>query len=378
MSQSPRDVPWERLIRFHKEICRRAEESFFSLPAGDSSSERWSSLNQYEPSDLIGPWSIPVDALVSDQLLSRIKADDSLEVVLGGPCWFAWKKQNGSDWYLDWRPVLYREVRVEFHGDHLRLVPLSGNWDISPLVFELLEKRQVSSSAPLEESLAQILENIQRLQSEGHSTTRSAIETLSAYSVEIGDELRKATNDFPQQKVRRVPSSWVLFSPPRAGSTSAYTQYILKDYGKLEALLAEDAGNVGGLGLLTDSKKSIAVTSGEILPIVPLNPSQLSAVEAVFKARPVTVISGPPGCGKSQVVLSLLLNAWSQGVSVLFASNNNQAVDVVRQRLETFENDIPIAIRAGAKRFNNIEESLRRSLNVISALEAADEDQCRR
>ena len=380
MTRAIRDVPWVSLIQFHKEICRRAEESFFSLSAGDANSERWSSFERFEPSDLAGPWELPISAVVSEQFLSRIKSDETLELVLGGPSWFAWKKKDGGDWYLDWRPVLYREVRAELVGDKIRLVPQSGNWDISPLVFELLDKRQVSSAMPLEESMGQILENIQRLQqSEGKSATASASETLAAYSSELGDELRKAQHQFPRDKVRRIPSPWVLFSPPRAGSTSAYTQYILKDYGKLERLLKEEPEEIGGLGLLTDDHSTSSVTPGEILPIIPLNPSQFKAVEAVFKARPVTVISGPPGCGKSQVVLSLLLNAWSQGVSVLFASNNNQAVDVVRQRLETFENDIPIAVRAGAKRFNNIDDSLRRSLNLIAAIEAtADGDQLKR
>ncbi len=225
--------------------------------------------------------------------------------------------------------------------------------------------------------MVQILENIGRLQqSDGKSATVSASETLAAYSVELGEELRKAQRDFPREKIKRVPSQWVLFSPPRAGSATAYTQYILKDYGKLERLLEEAPQEAGGLGLLADDHSFSAVTPAEILPIVPLNPSQFKAVEAVFKSCPVTVISGPPGCGKSQVVLSLLLNAWSQGVSVLFASNNNQAADVVRKRLETYENDIPIAVRGGAKRFSNIDDSLRRSLNLISSLEvSADGDQ---
>ena len=56
----------------------------------------------------------------------------------------------------------------------------------------------------------------------------------------------------------------------------------------------------------------------------------------------------------------------AEGQSVLFASNNNQAVDVIRERLERFESDFPIAIRAGSRKFNNIEESLRRTLNVIT------------
>ena len=87
---------------------------------------------------------------------------------------------------------------------------------------------------------------------------------------------------------------------------------------------------------------------------------------AFSKSDPCTVISGPPGTGKSQVVVSLLLNAWARGQTVLFASNNNKAVDVVRERVERFESEFPIAVRAGAKQKQNIQEVLRRTLNMAS------------
>ena len=98
----------------------------------------------------------------------------------------------------------------------------------------------------------------------------------------------------------------------------------------------------------------------EVAPIVPLNDAQRSAVEATLAGRPVTVVSGPPGCGKSEVVLSILLNAWASSTSVLFASSNNQALDVVCQRLKSFESEFEIAVRADEQPFNNIDEALTR------------------
>jgi KaiC/GvpD/RAD55 family RecA-like ATPase len=83
-------------------------------------------------------------------------------------------------------------------------------------------------------------------------------------------------------------------------------------------------------------------------------------------------VSGPPGCGKSQVVVASLLNAWERGLSVIFASNNNKAVEVVRERVEKFESDFPIAIRAGARKVSNLEEALRRVLNAVAGGVRAD------
>lgn len=76
---------------------------------------------------------------------------------------------------------------------------------------------------------------------------------------------------------------------------------------------------------------------GEIIQITKLNPSQRKAVELSFKQK-LTVVTGPPGTGKSQVVTNILANAVYHGQKVLFASKNNQAVDNVHQRINSILN----------------------------------------
>ena len=79
--------------------------------------------------------------------------------------------------------------------------------------------------------------------------------------------------------------------------------------------------------------------------MLPLNTEQRQAVVQGLSA-PLTVVTGPPGTGKSQVVTSLLANMAWQGGSVLFASKNNHAVDVVESRA----NDLgphPLLLRLG-------------------------------
>ena len=41
-----RELPWLPIVRFHKEVACRAEESFFSL-TGDDQAERWSSVENF-------------------------------------------------------------------------------------------------------------------------------------------------------------------------------------------------------------------------------------------------------------------------------------------------------------------------------------------
>jgi len=85
-----------------------------------------------------------------------------------------------------------------------------------------------------------------------------------------------------------------------------------------------------------------------VLEVVSLNAEQRLAVQKGL-VEPLTVITGPPGTGKSQVVTALLVNAVWNGQTVLFASRNNKAVDVVEQRVNALA-DRPVMVRLGAKR----------------------------
>jgi len=66
---------------------------------------------------------------------------------------------------------------------------------------------------------------------------------------------------------------------------------------------------------------------------IPLNDAQRAALKSAMEA-PLTVVTGPPGTGKSQLVTSIVASAWLSGQSVLVASTNNQAVDVACARAQ--------------------------------------------
>jgi len=88
------------------------------------------------------------------------------------------------------------------------------------------------------------------------------------------------------------------------------------------------------------------LASSPILEVLPMNTEQSQAVARALKT-PMTVITGPPGTGKSQVVTNLLVNAAWSGKRVLFASKNNKAVDVVETRINAL-GPRPIVLRVGA------------------------------
>jgi very-short-patch-repair endonuclease len=62
------------------------------------------------------------------------------------------------------------------------------------------------------------------------------------------------------------------------------------------------------------------------------NASQEEVMEATRK-NPLTVVTGPPGTGKSQLVANIVCNAWLDNETVLVSSVNNAAVDVATDRV---------------------------------------------
>ena len=129
---------------------------------------------------------------------------------------------------------------------------------------------------------------------------------------------------------------------------SQYTSGLETELGRLGEL-SEDAYSDTALGAWLSGrvarKEHVEESEPPLLQAVPLNLEQRTAIERSF-SNPLTVITGPPGTGKSQVVTALLMNAAWQGKKVLFASKNNKAVDVVGERVNALGTR-PLLLRFG-------------------------------
>ena len=86
----------------------------------------------------------------------------------------------------------------------------------------------------------------------------------------------------------------------------------------------------------------------DLVPITAMDEAQREAV-AIALGNKVSVVTGPPGCGKTQVILNLVANAILKGKSVLVASKNNKAVDNVRERLACMEGLEDSVVRFGSR-----------------------------
>jgi len=128
-----------------------------------------------------------------------------------------------------------------------------------------------------------------------------------------------------------------------AGENTAYNINLLQD---LHELKNKNDLDKTALSFLLEE---VHIEKGnEIVPILPFpsNEYQIKALQEIFNNK-LSVITGPPGTGKSQYISNLLTNLFHRGNSVLFVSHTNEAVNVVNRKInEQFRN---LMLRTGKK-----------------------------
>ncbi len=106
------------------------------------------------------------------------------------------------------------------------------------------------------------------------------------------------------------------------------------------------------------------------VPIV-LNKSQENILQSTFSNH-LTLAIGPPGTGKSFTIAALAVELMSQGKSVLISSKNNQAGNVVADKIEKDFGLDGIVVRAGKKDYKKIlQKRLENLLRGIGLVETS-------
>lgn len=87
------------------------------------------------------------------------------------------------------------------------------------------------------------------------------------------------------------------------------------------------------LGALLAPEKAVSAPAiGPVLETGQLNAEQIEATRSGLTRR-LTVVTGPPGTGKSQTVAALVSSAILSGKRVLVAARNHQALDAIEERI---------------------------------------------
>lgn len=137
-------------------------------------------------------------------------------------------------------------------------------------------------------------------------------------------------------------------------SEEGFTNNLINELVKLSQIDPKNYKNTL-FDFFLDSSKSLIKRSSnkeDLIQITELNEGQKQAVESALRER-LSVITGPPGSGKTQVILNLLANALVYDKKVLFASQNNKAIDNVVERFHKISIDYSL-VRFGNQGENTV------------------------
>jgi very-short-patch-repair endonuclease len=147
----------------------------------------------------------------------------------------------------------------------------------------------------------------------------------------LGERLGIETGDFRGLLETSLPTS--------PGMHHVATLTLIEDSDATRDLISEldalamrtDWTETAAASLLQDPRTVPDSRTPILIAPLQLNESQEKALTDISQ-NTVTAVTGPPGTGKSQVVVSAVANSWIANQSVLVASTNNAAVDVAVDR----------------------------------------------
>ena len=310
-------------------------------------------------------------ATATSAIAKKAKADKNrLGLVVGYPvvAEFVRAKSGWEGYFV--KPLLLFGVEEWNGAGDLRIVD-----DVPELNYDALKTLLGSDGSPIVEEVVQLVEELGL----GAAIGCPDVE-------ELASTMRSIRSDWPWREV--LDPNRLTTNPPlaRVASPGLYNRAVLvatekSKYTKgLEIELTrlrstrpeEYAGTALGAWLTseTGAARSVAESSEPLIEPIPLNTEQRLAVNRSL-SRPLTVVTGPPGTGKSQVVTSILVNAAWRGQTVLFASKNNKAVDVVEVRANSL-GPRPVLLRLGAQ---DKKDKLAEYIASVLAASASREDE---
>ena len=333
-----------RRLRYYGECVREDAGAAVQLDLEDQG-RTWAALK------LAREWALDGSADVGFEFagpagsfadLAHRRRRDGL-VFYGYPLCLAPAKSD-RDETAGWVPIFLLPVDVRRHGGSV-VLSLSGEaWPrLNPRYAELFYKKREIRRALLDQlglldpgpsgpaPLAELVRRFAELDPWGE-----AVEPLEP------DRLVDAAAPVEVGRAGLYNRAVVLVGEP-----SPYTRGLLSDLAELDTELSESTVVGTALRAFSDNPGPDEVCDEPVVEVVPLNDEQREAVRSAFEA-PLTVVTGPPGTGKSQVVVSVLANAFLRGERVLFASRNNRAVDVIESRVNALASQ-PVIVRAGRR-----------------------------
>jgi very-short-patch-repair endonuclease len=348
------DTPLARLCRYYLDCLSHDDLSGVSQSAtsshGDASYVELRALPMFDQDG-----GDPFDSEAGRRLLGRVRRARTRQTVfLGYPVRLNVMRSRQGREALVTEPLLLLpfEEAASGHGNPtltddvpqinyraLRALSNAGDASLLEEAIQLTDDLGLGNSAGEQPDLDELFARLRKVRSDW-----DWLEEIDPYALSSGLPL----SELNQQGIFNRA---VLIALPAEGS-SHYTKGLEAELRSLQSVEeTRYAGTALGVWLNRQTIDSAPADQRPLLEILALNSEQRQAVRQGL-SNPLTVITGPPGTGKSQVVTSILVNAARQGQTVLFASKNNKAVDLVETRVNAL-GPRPVLLRLGANQYHS-------------------------
>ncbi len=248
-------------------------------------------------------------------------------------------------------PLFVMRLSVDRRGEELLLTRGEMAPTLGSKAFEKLGLRQEEIAA-LNTEVSEVFESARKSKLEMILYLLKR-ETSMTFVEGIDPEDLNSEGDIHPYSGTVVYNRAVLY----ANEASTYNLHILND---LDQLVKKRDLDQTALGYLKSPRNHMNTTGTPVLPFA-FDEYQLKAIDHIMGASN-TVVTGPPGTGKSQFIANLIINLFLQKKRVLFVSHTTEAVRVVNERInEQFAN---LMMQTGKK---EIRQDLGRKLAALTS-----------
>lgn len=296
---------------------------------------------------------------------------------------FASGKSEGLDFFYGYPILYYQDVNRGKKVDKvapLLIIKIKFDKEGEHLFLSIDEARPVCGIQALTklglrtEEIANINQSVENLFASNPNIDEQelAVQVLEIIkketNISINEDIKPSQLSNSKKLTKEMTAGLYNKSLIFAGETTVFNIHLVKDLLELKS-----RNDLEKTSLSFFSAPRSADVQSEVIPILPFpsNEYQITAIQDIFR-HSLSVITGPPGTGKSQFISNLIVNLFLAGKSVLFVSHTGEAVDVVNSRInDQFKN---LMLRTGKKelrqdlkgRFNELlAESSKRNTKTV-------------
>lgn len=373
--------PWTKfrnLVAYYKECIRNEEGAEASAYLNEYGNRYlyFSQLGEWYPK--VGrTWihTIPFGRHLSGFVKELEKAGDSAVVVLGYPLQCVYIKKENEPEVAIIRPVFQYILKANFSHGGLTFSTLSSRPELCldwlKYAFSSHEQqRNFLSACGLINSSKDNDEVADYDQGHGVPDLGTLATTLSTFlSKKIKEPLHI---DEISSEHLKTPFETGIYNKAviMIGSRTRFTKKLLDELTTIERADDSILDTTALQYLFRDGTEDNVKPGPEeknhescVLDTDLMNAEQRQAVAALM-SRDLSVITGPPGTGKSQVVCSGIANARLINKTTIFASRNHKAIDAVVNRFRDKENR-PLIVRTNSKEDPNLKYTFSTAIKEI-------------